>query len=615
MIHPHRNTFRRFVTAVIAASPARVAVSVVLMLASSLTESIGVLLLVPLLALVGVDGGGGAFAQITAAFARAFSAVGIRPTLGGVLLVYVAVVGLQSVLHRWQRSLDNAVQYEFARVLRDRVYQAMAGARWTFLARTPSSEALHILTREIDRARSATFSLAKLAVSAVLALVYLGVALRVSPAATAVVIAAGGILAWTMRAKIDRTQALGRESSASGKQIYAAIAEHLASMKTAKSYGTAQRHAEIFGRLSTGERDVNLRSMHALATARQRLAIGATIVLAVVVYISYGIIGVATGQLLMLLFIFGRLIPRLAGLYEMAQTFAMDLPAFEAIAAFEARCLEAREPDAEADEGIILGEAVRFESLTFSYRDDGGAAAVRDINLDIAAGDTTAIVGPSGAGKSTLVDLLTGLLQPTSGRILVDGHLLRPEHLRAWRQQIGYVPQETFLFHDSVRANLLWARPDANEGDLWCALDSAAATDFVRALPDGLDTLVGDRGILISGGERQRLALARALLRRPTLLILDEATSSLDSENEARIQGAIEKLRDRITIVIVTHRLSTVRRADTIHVIDRGCLVESGRWLDLVGLEHGRFQELCRAQGIHAALESPVEVAGSESVS
>jgi ATP-binding cassette, subfamily C, bacterial len=609
MMPPHLGAVRRFVAAVIAASPARVGISAVLMLASSLTEGIGVLMLVPLLALVGVDGGDGALAHITAAFARAFFAVGIMPRLGSVLLIYVAVVGLQSILHRWQKSLDNAVQYEFACVLRDRVYRAMAGARWTFLARTPSSEALHILTREIERARSATFSLAKLALSAVLALVYLGVAIRVSPAATAVVISAGGLLAWTMRARIDRTQALGRESSASGKQIYSAITEHLASMKTAKSYGAAQRHAEIFGRLSTRERDVNLRSMHALAAARQRLALGATIVLAVVVYVSYGIIEVATGQLLLLLFIFGRLIPRLTGLYEMAQTFAMDLPAFEAIVAFEARCLEAREPDAASDEAIVFGEAVRIDNVTFSYRDDGGAPAVRDIIIDIAAGHTTAIVGPSGAGKSTLVDLLTGLLQPTSGRILVDGHVLRPEHLRAWRQQIGYVPQETFLFHDSVRENLLWARPDATEDDLWCALDSAAAADFVTALPKGLDTLVGDRGILISGGERQRLALARALLRRPTLLILDEATSSLDSENEARIQGALERLRERITIVIVTHRLSTVRRADTIHVIDRGCLVESGGWSGLLGREGGRFRELCRAQGIHDPNESPVEVA------
>jgi ATP-binding cassette subfamily C protein len=580
----------------------------VVLLASSLTEGIGVFLLIPLLALIGLDAGSGAFSQTTAVFSRAFAAIGATPTLAGVLVVYVAVVGLQTILQRWQKSLDDAVQHEFARVLRERVYRALAGARWVFIARTRSSEALHTLTREIDRVRAATFALEKLAVSSVVALVYVGIAFYVSAAATAVVIIAGAILGWTVRASLTRTHEIGRESSASSKDIYTAIAEHLASMKTAKSYGTAERHADIFARLAAEERDVQLRSRQAMGGARQRLAFGSTVVLAVVVYVAYGVIGIAAGQLLLLLLVFGRLIPRVTGLYEMAQTLFIDLPAFDGILDFEARCLAEREPDAGSNEPIELREGIRFEQVTFSYGEDRGLPAVRDIDLDVIAGHTTAIVGASGAGKSTLVDLLIGVLQPTGGRIRVDGRVLRPEHLRAWRQQIGYVPQDTFLFHDSVRGNLLWARPDATESDLWRALQSAAADDFVSALPAGLDTVVGDRGVLMSGGERQRLALARALLRRPTLLILDEATSSLDSENEVRIQTAIEKLRDRMTIVIVTLRLSNVRRADIVHVIDAGRLVESGAWADLVTRPSGRFRELCQAQGIHPSLSAVGDV-------
>jgi ATP-binding cassette subfamily C protein len=225
---------------------------------------------------------------------------------------------------------------------------------------------------------------------------------------------------------------------------------------------------------------------------------------------------------------------------------------------------------------------------------------VRDVTFTLDAGATTAIVGPSGSGKSTLADLLMGLLTPSEGRILVDGVTLDGGRLDAWRDQIGYVAQEAFLFHESVRANLLWARPDASEEEIWHALRLASADAFVRALPHGLDTVVGDRGVLVSGGERQRLSLARALVRRPALLILDEATSSLDSENEARIQQAIDKLHQQMTIVVITHRLSTIRGADTIHVVDRGRLVESGTWTDLVGRRTGRFVELCEAQGIDA---------------
>ena len=154
------------------------------------------------------------------------------------------------------------------------------------------------------------------------------------------------------------------------------------------------------------------------------------------------------------------------------------------------------------------------------------------------------------------------------------------------------MPQETLLFHDSVRANLLWANPGATEDDIWRALASAAADDFVRALPNGLETVLGDRGVLVSGGERQRLSLARALLRRPRILILDEATSSLDSENERRIQDAIDRLHEQITIVVITHRLSTIRNADWIHVLDHGRIVESGTWNSLLVSREGRFRAL-----------------------
>jgi ATP-binding cassette subfamily C protein len=159
------------------------------------------------------------------------------------------------------------------------------------------------------------------------------------------------------------------------------------------------------------------------------------------------------------------------------------------------------------------------------------------------------------------------------------------------------VPQETFLFYDTIRANLLWANPDADEGKIWRALKMSAADGFVSRLPDDLDWVVGERGVMVSGGERQRLALARALLRNPSLLILDEATSELDAENEQRILHAIEKLHGAMTILIITHRLSAVRKADYIYLLEAGRVVEMGTWDSLVA-EEGRFRSLCLAQGI-----------------
>lgn len=246
---------------------------------------------------------------------------------------------------------------------------------------------------------------------------------------------------------------------------------------------------------------------------------------------------------------------------------------------------------------IDLRHYIRFEKVSFNY-DEGKTPAISNLDLLIKAGETTAIVGPSGAGKSTIADLVMGLIVPDEGWILVDGTQLTPERIKTWRDQIGYVAQDTFLFHDTIRANLLWAHPGATEEEIDHALRLAAIEEFVAGLPRGLNTILGDRGVLVSGGERQRLALARALLRRPSLLILDEATSFLDSENEKRIQMAIEKLHRQMTILLISHRLSTVRAADFIYVLEDGCLVESGTWDSLLANKKGRFFALCQAQGI-----------------
>ncbi len=217
---------------------------------------------------------------------------------------------------------------------------------------------------------------------------------------------------------------------------------------------------------------------------------------------------------------------------------------------------------------------VSFEAVSFAYRDD--EPAVHDVTFRVPKGSVVALVGRSGSGKSTLVDLLARFFDVSEGRIAVDGTDVRELRVRDLRGLMGIVSQETVLFHDTVRANIAYGRPDASDEEIEAAARAANAHGFVTGMPDGYSTVVGERGVELSGGQRQRIAIARALLRDPPILIFDEATSALDTESERLIQDAIERLLEGRTVFVVAHRLSTVQRADQILVMEDGRIVERG---------------------------------------
>jgi ATP-binding cassette subfamily C protein len=271
------------------------------------------------------------------------------------------------------------------------------------------------------------------------------------------------------------------------------------------------------------------------------------------------------------------------------------LPAFAGLASLYREALAAREPIDRSDgrQRVCLKNGVEFDRVCFRYHGSAETPyTIDEASFVIPAFKMTAFMGHSGAGKSTLADLLTGLLKLDRGAILIDGKPLTDANLHAWRSSIGYVPQEPFLLHKSIRENLLWVAPEAADGALWEALHLAAAEEFVRRLPEGLDTVIGDRGARLSGGERQRIVLARALLRKPSLLILDEATSALDEENENRIQEALGRLQGKLTLVVIAHRQSAIRQADKVIVLEKGKVVRCETWeevhkgIGVVGLEN-----------------------------
>ena len=239
---------------------------------------------------------------------------------------------------------------------------------------------------------------------------------------------------------------------------------------------------------------------------------------------------------------------------------------------------------------------IRFEHVNFAYDDEEGAHQVLiDINLQVSAGEMIAIVGPSGAGKSTLVRLLPRFFDATSGAILIDGHDLRDVTVRSLRNQIGLVTQETVLFNDTVRNNIAYGRPNVPMQEVEAAAKAALAHDFIMRMPSGYDTVIGERGMLLSGGERQRLSIARALLKNSPILILDEATSALDAESEVLVQSALQNLMKNRTAFVIAHRLSTVRSADRIVVMEKGVITDIGSHHELLQ-RFGTYQRLYNLQ-------------------
>jgi len=291
-------------------------------------------------------------------------------------------------------------------------------------------------------------------------------------------------------------------------------------------------------------------------------------------------------------FIQGRLYGPAAALAGIQVQIVSALAVFERIFDYLDMTPEEYDPKDAVGLPSVRGDIV-FENVVFSY---GGSRDVLDgISFHVAAGQAVAFVGPSGAGKTTITQLVPRFYDPQAGRVLVDGHDVKTITLESLRRDIGIVTQETYLFHDTIANNLRYGKPDATDDQLRAAAAAANIAEFVDSLPDRYDTVVGERGHKLSGGERQRLAIARVLLKDPRILILDEATSSLDSENEAAIQAALVTAMRGRTSLVIAHRLSTILAADTIFVVDGGRIVETGRHGELLA-RGGLYARLYRTQ-------------------
>jgi ATP-binding cassette, subfamily C, bacterial len=544
----------------------------------SLTEGVGILLLIPGLQVAGVNlqdqGSVGKYSRyIDAALQR----VHLAPSISLLLFALLVVLSTRTIMVKMKMVMAGSVQQKIQVYLRERLHRAIIGADWVMLSRNKSSDLVHILTREVERIGTATAFTLMLAGDFLVAAIYVAVAGALSTGVTLMVLGSGLLLTLLLWEKTKAVSGIGSAVTEKNQLLYGAIISHVQNIKATKAYNAEARDQQTFADLNADVSRAGNDGVRKQAVTSGLFEIGSFVILSAAIYISIRILAVGPATILILLLVFARLMPRFVDAHSHYQGVLNQLPAFTTVMALEGRCIAASDPAMAQIPLARLSNRIELANISFAYPTAPGPA-IDQLSLSIRMGQTSAFVGPSGSGKSTLADIIIGLLSPDAGRMTIDGVELSAANRSAWRAQVGYVSQDTVLFHDTLRANLAWARPDAGEPEMWQVLKMAAAEDLVRRLPHGLDTVVGDRGALLSHGERQRLAIARALLRKPALLVLDEATNSLDGENEARVLEAIEKLHGSLTILLIAHRFSTVKRADAVYLFERGRIVRSGTW-------------------------------------
>jgi subfamily B ATP-binding cassette protein MsbA len=470
--------------------------------------------------------------------------------------------------------------------LRNEVYEKILRRSVAFFQRTSTGTLISTIVSDIERVQ--------FAMSAVMAeflqqfFTFLATAF--------VVISLGGKMAWVLlifvpvivasSTKIGRrvrhTTRGGQDKLADIQNI---LHETITGVRIVKAFGMELWEMLRFERAAKKLFNANLKSVRAAAVSSPLMDVFGAIAIALLLQLGRDRIN----KDVFTVGIFMSFIVAVFKLYEPVRKFALfnnnfqqALGASASIFAF----MDAKDDVREKGSAVTLppfSDSIRFNHVDFSYDGDGERRQVlHDIDLTVEKGEVIAIVGSSGAGKSTMVHLIPRFFDVSSGRLLIDGHDVRDVTVRSLRSQIGIVTQETILFNDTVRNNIAYGQPSVPLDQVENAARAALAHDFIMRLPDGYDTVIGERGLRLSGGERQRIAIARALLKNAPILILDEATSALDSESEALVQSALHNLMQGRTVFVIAHRLSTVRHANRILVIENGSIADSGSHEDLM---------------------------------
>lgn len=538
---------------------------VVALLFAGVAETLGIGALLPLISIVIGGESAGQDNTLAAIVTQGYETLGIAPSLENLLLTIVVLITAKAVIIFQAMRFVSYVAADVARDMRLNLIRALMQAKWHYFIGLSVGKIGNIISSEAQRAGHCYMLASRTLAALVQALVYILAAFVVSWQVSLMAVVMGGIVGVFVKRLIGMARRAGADMTLTTNDMLARLNESLSAVKPLKAMAQEERYLAHLEKDTTAVMEaqkMQYRASLLLQIVHEPMAV---ILLAAGLYYVLAFTQTPVSSVVLLAFLFYRLMTQVNLLQNFYQNTVQNEPAVWSMI----EQIESAEKEQEilhSGEVPILNKDIVFNDVTFSY--DGKTPVFDHFTEKVPANKLTVLFGPSGIGKTTLIDATLGLMKPESGQIVVDGKPLSDIDIKKWREMVGYVPQENFMFHDTILQNVTLGDDRFSEEDVIAALKDSAACKFVDDLPEGINTVVGERGGRLSGGQRQRVAMARALIRKPSLLVLDEATTGLDKESQDLVFKSIKALSGKVTVVAITHDPVILDLAD--HVIKLG---------------------------------------------